>query len=102
MWFRLASHLGCTVRELQERMDSREFSEWCAFNRIDPWTRNRMDLGFANVCSIIANANSAKGRRFKAEDFMPRFGVVMQKGWKAIHDQFKAFANSYQESRKKG
>ena len=31
--FRLAGHLGMTVRELGERMDSRELTEWMAFER---------------------------------------------------------------------
>jgi hypothetical protein len=40
--FRLAGHLGMTVRELSRRMDSQELSEWVAFTRYyhalpDPW-----------------------------------------------------------------
>jgi hypothetical protein len=39
---RLAAHLHMTARELGERMDSQEFSEWIAFDRYysplpDPW-----------------------------------------------------------------
>lgn len=39
---RLAAHLHMTARELGERMDSREFSEWIALDRYfaplpDPW-----------------------------------------------------------------
>lgn len=31
----------------------------------------RTDRRFANFMALFANANSAKGRSFKAEDFMP-------------------------------
>lgn len=42
--FALAGHLGMTVAELCQRMDSRELSEWMAYTRYfqalpDPWAQ---------------------------------------------------------------
>lgn len=35
-WFRLAALLGCTVPEAQQRVDSRWFSLWQAFWKVEP------------------------------------------------------------------
>ena len=62
--------MGCTVRELQQRMDSREFSEWLAFNQLDPIGAWRADLNSATVCAVIGAAHGGKGR---IADYMPEF-----------------------------
>lgn len=53
MWFDLASHLRCTVREAQERIDSAEFSEWCVYRKLSPWGEEREDLRAAQICYWI-------------------------------------------------
>lgn len=84
-WFRLASHLGIPVGELQERMGADEFMEWIAYNRIEPWTSQREFLGHAIVASTIANVHRGKGKRpYQASDFMPRFE---KKKSRSISDQ---------------
>lgn len=37
LWFRLALAFGCTVRELDARMDIEEFNWWLAFSMIEPF-----------------------------------------------------------------
>lgn len=55
-------------------MDSREFAEWLAFNKIEPFGDARADLRSGIVASIVANCNRAKGAKaFKPTDFMPDF-----------------------------
>jgi hypothetical protein len=58
-----------TVRELLDRMDSAELSEWMAYNLIeplpDPWYQN------GQLCALMANLWSSKGR-LKPDDFIPR------------------------------
>ena len=64
-----------TVRELQNRMDSREFAEWIAFTQLDPFTEERADLRAGIVASTFANANLGKNQQpFKPSDFMPKYG----------------------------
>ena len=52
--FQLAAKLGCTVRELLQRIDSRELSEWMVFNEIDPFTEDRADDRSAIVARVVA------------------------------------------------
>jgi hypothetical protein len=65
--------MGCTVREIQDRMGSDEFTEWIAFHNLDPWSRSRDDLGHAITATVVANAHTSKGKGFKVADFMPDF-----------------------------
>ena len=67
------------MRELQERMDSREFAEWMAYNELDPFTRERADLRAGIIAQQIANAKRGKGQRpFKPSDFMPEYGKTVK------------------------
>jgi hypothetical protein len=60
-----------TVAELEERMSLREFTDWQAFNRLEPFLPERVDLAGALVTSMLANINRPKGRRaFSVDDFM--------------------------------
>jgi hypothetical protein len=66
----LAGHLKMTVREIEERMDSRELSEWLAWARFfqpldNPWAQ----------AGIIASATlapySRRGNAPSPKDFIP-------------------------------
>lgn len=68
--FRLAGHLGMTVRELCRRMDSQELSEWVAFTRYyqalpDPWQQTGL------LTSAVLAPYSPQGKAPKASDFVP-------------------------------
>jgi hypothetical protein len=68
--FRLAGHLGMTVRELSRRMDSQELSEWVAFTRYyqalpDPWQQTGL------LTSAVLAPYSPHGKAPKASDFVP-------------------------------
>lgn len=68
----MALALGCTVRELLARIDSRELSEWMCFYTLEPFGDVRGDLQAGIVAATIANANSGKGSKtFQPADFMP-------------------------------
>lgn len=64
--------MGCTVRELGERMDSAELSEWLAFERIEPMAEPWL-IG-AQQCAITFNGLAAMAgskKRVTYEDFLP-------------------------------
>ena len=42
--FRLAAMFGCTVRELQARLDAAELVEWMAFDQLEPFGEGRLVL----------------------------------------------------------
>ena len=66
----MARTLGCTVRELLTRIDSRELTEWLAYYGLNPWGPERADLNAGIVASTVANVMTTGGR-FKPSDFMP-------------------------------
>lgn len=68
-----------TVGELLERIDSRELSEWMAFERLEgpigPW---RADFHAGMVSSVLANIyrnRKKKKKAFVPSDFIPDWGA---------------------------
>lgn len=65
-----------SVREAQQRVDSHEFAEWMAYDRLEPFGPKRDDMRSAIIASILANVYRDKKRKpspFTVEDFMPDF-----------------------------
>ena len=61
-------------REVLEKHNSRELTEWSIYLHIEPHGEERADLRAGIVASTVANANRKKGSKaFKATDFMPKF-----------------------------
>ena len=61
-----------TVRELLQRMDSRELSEWLAYDQTEPIGAVRGDLNAGIISSTIANCHRGKNQQaFSPVDFMP-------------------------------
>lgn len=55
-------------------MDSREFSEWIAYYRLDPFGNERADMHAAQVCTTIVNRSLGKNEtRAKVADLMADF-----------------------------
>lgn len=55
--------MGRTVADLQRQMSSREFSEWIAFSRVEPFGPAREDLRSGIHIAMTYNANRRKGQR---------------------------------------
>ncbi|MDT3395431.1 hypothetical protein RKE29_01990 [Streptomyces sp. B1866] len=71
-YFRLAGHLGCTVAELLARTSSAELTEWMVYERLTgPLGGRRGDVQAAIVAATVANAQRARGRALRPEDFLP-------------------------------
>jgi hypothetical protein len=66
--------MGCSLREVMARVDSWEFTEWRAFDRLEPIGQGRITLALAGLTSMTANINrdrKAKPEPFEVEDFIP-------------------------------
>jgi hypothetical protein len=62
-----------SVRELTERLSSREIAEWIAYYQIEPFGEERADLRAAIIACVIANANRDSKEHpqpFSPADFM--------------------------------
>ena len=87
------------MRELQLRLNSREFAEWLAYYNLEPWGEERADLRAGIIAATVANAAPGRrGRTFQPKDFMPFTGERAQRQstqevearirlWVAAHNQ---------------
>jgi hypothetical protein len=62
-----------TVRQLLQSIDSRELSEWMAYDQMEPFGEERADLRAGIITSMIHNVNIVKGKPASPIDFMPEF-----------------------------
>jgi hypothetical protein len=70
LWHRLALALGgMTVSELKRRMSSEEFTNWIAFDQIEPFGDHRLEMLLGNLGANLIAADGATG--VKPIDFMP-------------------------------
>ena len=72
MWFRIAALFGCTVEEVQRRMSSSEFTDWCAFYALEPWGWDAQNWRMGVVAATVANYSGHAKKALKPSDFMPR------------------------------
>jgi hypothetical protein len=70
--------MGCTVGELLARIDSRELTEWEAYERLaGPVGDERLDHLFAMLQATIANVNRGKNQKaYESSGFMPKWGLA--------------------------
>lgn len=62
-----------SLRRLQQQVSSREFARWNAFLDHEPQGEERMDVRFALLCRLVANAHFKSDRGgFRLEDFLAR------------------------------
>lgn len=64
--FKLAGHLGWSVRQIETQMTAKELDEWIAYDRLDPIGGYRADLQTAHL--LYAKFGS-EGKR--VADFLP-------------------------------
>jgi hypothetical protein len=68
--------MGCSLREAMARVDSWEFTEWQAYDRLEPIGEGRANLILAGLSSMTANINrdrEARPEPFGVEDFIPYY-----------------------------
>lgn len=63
--------MGCTVSELQDRIEYSEFVEWIAFYEAEPFGESRTEIQTAMLAAVISNVNrSKKSKKVKPSDFL--------------------------------
>jgi len=72
MWFRIAALFGCTVEDVQRRMSSAEFVQWCAFYSLEPWGWHSDNWRMSVVAATVANYSGHVKKAVKPSDFLPR------------------------------
>jgi hypothetical protein len=77
-WFRLAGHLGCTVREVKLRVTPEEFFAWQAFHEWEPIGADAANTQQANGFALVASAFS--GKSVDPKLLLPKPPKWMQKG----------------------
>ena len=75
---RLALSLGCTVKELSEKIDSRELTEWMVYYSMEPWGSQIEGYRDALSCATVANAGlfSCAPKVLKTNPFKPKDFLV--------------------------
>lgn len=83
-----------SVADCQERIGSREFAEWLAYDRLDPIGRERLDLHAGIVACTIANVHRSRSTRtYEPSDFMPRYDrPVVRQSQEEIRRRFEMWA----------
>lgn len=92
----LARSLGMSVRRAQREIDSREFAEWAAEYRIEPWGEVRQELRNGILASLAVNVAGGKS---KPADFMVKFDQPQKKRQTA--EQLAGVFNMYRGVRTK-
>ena len=64
---RLARRLGISLKQCKAEIDSRELSQWIAFDRIDPFTIDRTELIIARFMALISNMMQKNGKATGAD-----------------------------------
>lgn len=78
-----------TVKELLDRIDSSELTEWIAFYDLEPFGDERADIRSAIVASTTANVWGAKT---KLSDFIPRWEKPEPTPWQKVKGYFMSLA----------
>lgn len=89
-----------SVAQAQQQISSREFAEWMAYNRIEPFGYERTDLGHAITAATVANSvKGKKGRTAKITDFLPRFSIKPAMGEGALKATVAALKKAWPKSK---
>ncbi len=90
---RLALKLGKTLKQVKAEVSSQELTQWMAFDRIDPFTVNRVELMIARFMALL-NYWVTKEKR-PAADFLP-FHVKPAETAQTMEQKLKAYYGRHQ------
>jgi hypothetical protein len=82
-----------SVAEAQRCISSREFAEWMAYDRLEPFGVVRGDLQAGIVASTLVNIHKKKDAApSQPGDFILKFGGRMRRSAQDIYGMFKTWA----------
>ena len=67
--FRIASKIGCTVEELDDRMTHAEFLQWCEYETWEEKRITKTDLYLARMTAMLMAQLNPKGQYY-AEQYL--------------------------------
>jgi len=79
------------VAEAQRWISSREFAEWMAYDRIDPFGAKRGDLQAGIVASTLVNLFSKNGKA-TPDNFLLKFERRVRRNAQDIYSMVKTWA----------
>ncbi len=92
-----------SVATAMRKISSREFADWMAYDRIEPFGEMRADLRSGIIAAAVVNVNRGRGQKpFPASDFMPKFDEPERKVMTAaqIEARLMGFAAQHNASLK--
>ena len=98
MRLRLARQLGCSVRELPDRMDSDEYSLWLAHYATTPEDVDRLVFQVALLTACMVNSLGAKPPA-DPDDFIPnRKRELKEENWRAMKAKLAILTKARQKA----
>ena len=82
-----------SVKQAQREIDAREFAEWIAFFRLEPYGAEINDMQFASIKMMIAAA--ASGKKQKLSDHLLVKPPSKRQSREYMMSQFEAFKNAH-------
>ena len=72
--FRLALQFGCTVKELCDKISVKEFVEWMAFYKVEPWGDSINGIRMAVNTAAVYNAGLmiSNPKKLRSNPFYPK------------------------------
>lgn len=86
-------------------MSSREFSEWMAYYRLEPWGPERIELAIGILSSLTANVHrDPKAKAYEPQDFIAKWGQAeerqtVEQHVQLVHMLHEAFGGTLTTSR---
>lgn len=78
------------VAEVLRITSAREFTEWMAYDRLDPIGDDRADWNAASIACAVTNPHRTKKEPYKVKDFMPQYGTPERPSPEALHHKIKS------------
>jgi len=82
-----------SVARAQAEIDSNAFSEWIAYQNIEPFSDTRIENMLAIIAAILANSQRTKGKPFSPDDFIPKYGEPPKKKGTDFEIKLRAILN---------